>query len=97
MPFTWGEDLAIGILEVDPAHLNDSTDGFNIERKLVSIGLRRCAFYDLMTEMQTLYALTGAFLRPSFMERLEEPALRKSHRIIRRSIFLCWILIISRR
>lgn len=80
VPFTWDKDiLAIGILEVDPARLEESTDGFNIERKLVSIGLRRADLYDLMTERSRFDALTGAFLRRSFMERLED-GLRKSHR-----------------
>jgi diguanylate cyclase (GGDEF)-like protein len=80
VPFTWDKDiLAMGILEVDPAHLNESTEGFNIERKLVSIGLRRADLYDLMTERSRFDALTGAFLRRSFMERLED-GLRKSHR-----------------
>ena len=80
VPFTWDKDiLAIGILEVDPVHLEENTDGFNIERKLVSIGLRRADLYDLMTERSRFDALTGAFLRRSFMERLED-GLRKSHR-----------------
>lgn len=80
VPFTWDKDiLAIGILEVDPARMDESTDGFNIERKLVSIGLRRADLYDLMTERSRFDALTGAFLRRSFMERLED-GLRKSHR-----------------
>lgn len=80
VPFTWDKDiLAIGILEVDPGRMEESTDGFNIERKLVSIGLRRADLYDLMTERSRFDALTGAFLRRSFMERLED-GLRKSHR-----------------
>lgn len=80
VPFTWDKDiLAMGILEIDPAHLSESTEGFNIERKLVSIGLRRADLYDLMTERSRFDALTGAFLRRSFMERLED-GLRKSHR-----------------
>lgn len=80
VPFTWDKDiLAMGILEVDPARLDESTDGFNIERKLVSIGLRRADLYDLMTERSRFDALTGGFLRRSFMERLED-GLRKSHR-----------------
>lgn len=80
VPFTWDKDiLALGILEVDPAHTEESTDGFNIERKIVSIGLRRADLYDLMTERSRFDALTGAFLRRSLMERLED-ALRKSHR-----------------
>jgi diguanylate cyclase (GGDEF)-like protein len=80
VPFTWDKDiLAMGVLEVDPARLDESTDGFNIERKLVSIGLRRADLYDLMTERSRFDALTGGFLRRSFMERLED-GLRKSHR-----------------
>lgn len=80
IPFAWDKDiLALGLLEVDPAHVEESTDGYNIERKLVSIGLRRADLYDLMTERSRYDALTGAFLRRSLMERLED-GLRKSHR-----------------
>lgn len=80
VPFTWDKDiLALGIMEVDPAREEENTDGFNIERKLVSIGLRRADLYDLMTERSRFDSLTGAFLRRSFMERLED-GLRKSHR-----------------
>ena len=80
VPFTWDKDiLAIGILDVDPARMEENTDGFNIERKLVSIGLRRADLYDLMTERSRFDALTGSFLRRSFMERLED-GMRKSHR-----------------
>ncbi len=80
IPFTWDKDiLALGLLEVDPVHLEESLDGYNIERKLVSIGLRRADLYDLMTERSRFDALTGAFLRRSLMERLED-GLRKSHR-----------------
>ncbi|MBL0059505.1 MAG: GGDEF domain-containing protein [Elusimicrobia bacterium] len=80
VPFTWDKDiLAMGILEVDPNGLEESSEGFNIERKLVSIGLRRADLYDLMTERSRFDALTGAFLRRSMTERLED-GLRKSHR-----------------
>jgi len=80
VPFNWDKDiLAMGIVEVEPQRLQDSTEGFNIERKLVSIGLRRADLYDLMTERSRFDALTGAFLRRSLTERLED-ALRKSHR-----------------
>lgn len=80
VPFSWDKDiLAMGIVEVEPPRLQDSTEGFNIERKLVSIGLRRADLYDLMTERSRFDALTGAFLRRSLTERLED-ALRKSHR-----------------
>ncbi len=80
IPFTWDKDiLAMGIVEVEPVRLEESLDGFNIERKLVSIGLRRADLYDLMTERSRYDALTGAFLRRSLTERLED-AVRKSHR-----------------
>ncbi len=80
VPFTWDKDLlAMGVLEVEPGRVEESTEGFNIERKLVSIGLRRADLYDLMTERSRFDALTGAFLRRSLTERLED-GLRKSHR-----------------
>ncbi|HMX42521.1 MAG TPA: GGDEF domain-containing protein [Elusimicrobiota bacterium] len=80
IPFTWDKDiLAMGVVEVEPQRMEDSLEGFNIERKLVSIGLRRADLYDLMTERSRYDALTGAFLRRSLTERLED-ALRKSHR-----------------
>lgn len=80
VPFTWDKDiLAMGVVEIDPPRMEESLEGFNIERKLVSIGLRRADLYDLMTERSRYDALTGAFLRRSLTERLED-VMRKSHR-----------------
>lgn len=69
----------MGVLEMDSHCLEDSVEGFNIERKLVSVGLRRADLYDLMTERSRFDSLTGAYLRRSLTERLED-GLRKSHR-----------------
>ena len=80
IPFSWDkETMAMGVLEMDSHCLEDSVEGFNIERKLVSVGLRRADLYDLMTERSRFDSLTGAYLRRSLTERLED-GLRKSHR-----------------
>ncbi len=80
VPFMWDKDaLAMGSLAIDPARQDDKHEEFNEERKLVSLGLRRAYLYDLMKERSRHDALTGAFLRRTFMERLDE-AMRKAHR-----------------
>jgi diguanylate cyclase (GGDEF)-like protein len=80
VPFVWEEDMmALGLWEFDAPPPEEIFDGFGVERKLVSIGLRRAFLYDLMTERSRHDALTGAFLRRTFMERLEE-SLRRVQR-----------------
>jgi diguanylate cyclase (GGDEF)-like protein len=80
VPFHWDRDvLALGVIEVTPEDMESQFEALNLERKLVSIGLRRADLYDLMTERSRHDALTGAFLRRSLMERLDD-ALRKSQR-----------------
>jgi diguanylate cyclase (GGDEF)-like protein len=80
VPVAWGDDvMAIGCLEVTPALFAEGESGFDTERKLVSIGLRRAYLYDLMSERSRHDGLTGALLRRAFVERLNE-AVRKSLR-----------------
>jgi diguanylate cyclase (GGDEF)-like protein len=73
LPFVWGEDvMALGAVELDAAATEDILEGFHVERKLVSIGLRRAFLYDLMSERSRHDGLTGVLLRRTFLERLEE-------------------------
>jgi diguanylate cyclase (GGDEF)-like protein len=80
VPFAWGEDvMALGAVQLDGIASDDIWEGFQVERKLVSIGLRRAFLYDLMSERSRHDGLTGALLRRPFLERVEE-ALRKRQR-----------------
>lgn len=80
VPVAWGDDvMALGYVEVTPALFREEDGGFDTERKLVSIGLRRAFLYDLMSERSRHDGLTGALLRRTFMDRLQE-SVRKSLR-----------------
>lgn len=80
VPVAWGDDvMALGYVETSEAFFHEADAGFDTERKLVSIGLRRAYLYDLMSERSRHDGLTGALLRRTFMERLNE-AVRKSLR-----------------
>jgi diguanylate cyclase (GGDEF)-like protein len=80
VPIAWGEDLmAIGCVETAPDLSEEGESGFDTERKLVSIGLRRAHLYDLMSERSRHDGLTGTLLRRTFMERLQGAA-RQSRR-----------------
>ena len=73
LPFVWAEDvMALGAVELDASATEDVLEGFHVERKLVSIGLRRAFLYDLMSERSRHDGLTGVLLRRTFLERLEE-------------------------
>lgn len=78
--------MALGYVEVSEELFREGESGFDTERRLASIGLRRAYLYDLMSERSRHDGLTGALLRRAFLERLQE-AMRKSSRY-RTSLFL---------
>jgi diguanylate cyclase (GGDEF)-like protein len=73
IPFSWERDLlALGIVAVEADALSLAAESFNLDRRLAAVGLRRAHLYDRMTERSRHDALTGAFLRRSFTERVDE-------------------------